>query len=212
MSTIIAVDGASPGIGKSTLCAALAPALGADQFREEEILTRPEFAPAADEFKTGGRIKPETILRSMREFAKTSGLVVTDALLPFVPSLLVWGYDETAIGEFHDALSQAIEPARVIFVYLDGDPDQALRRACEREEPGWLDWLLGKFGVPDRSAMIEHLRRQRDITLRLVARQPWSLVVLDADQPTDRVLADAIRDVRDHAAADGPRGRSNGGP
>lgn len=192
MTTIVAVDGASPGIGKSTLCTHLAQALGADHFREEEILTRPEFAAAAAEFNTGGRIELATILQAMREFGKTSKFVVTDALLPFVPSLLVWGYDETAIGEFHDELTQAIAPARVVFVYLDGDPDAALGRACVREEPGWLEWLIGKFGAPDRTAMIAHLRRQRDITLRLVARQPWSLVVLDADRPAGDVLRAAV--------------------
>lgn len=193
MRTIIAVDGASPGIGKSTLCAGLANALPADHFREEEILSRTEFAAAADEFNTTGRIHLDTILRSMQEFAKTSGCVVADALLPFVPSLLVWGYDETAIGEFHDRLTQAIHPAHVVFVYLDGDPDAALSRACVREEPSWLEWLIGKFGMPDRSAMIDHLHRQRDITLRLVARQPWTLILLDADQPAESVLRTAIQ-------------------
>lgn len=201
MTTIVAVDGASPGIGKSTLCRGLAEALGADHFREEEILIRPEFAAAAAEFNTRERVRLETILDAMREFAKTSDLVVTDALLPFVPSLLVWGYDEAAIGEFHDALTEAIEPARVVFVYLDGDPDAALRRACDREEPGWLDWLIDKFGVPHRPAMIAHLDRQRDITLRLVRRQPWSLVLLDADQPPELVLRSAIHEVRDHAGS-----------
>lgn len=203
MTTIVAVDGASPGIGKSTLCTHLAQALGADHFHEEEILTRPEFAAAAAEFNEGGRVALETILRAMREFAKASDIVVTDALMPFVPSLLVWGYDETAIGEFHDELTQAIAPARVVFVYLDGDPDVALGRACAREEPGWLEWLIGKFGVPDRAAMIAHLRRQRDITLRLVARQPWSLVVLDADQSAEMVLDAALHRLRDHAEGSG---------
>jgi thymidylate kinase len=203
MPTIIAVDGSSPGIGKSTLCTDLAKALGADHFREEEILTRPEFAAAAAEFNSGGVIRLETILQAMREFAKTSDGVVTDALLPFVPSLLVWGYDEAAIGEFHDALTRAIRPAHVVFVYLDGDPDAALRRACAREESGWLDWLIAKFGVPDRPAMIDHLRRQREITLRLVARQPWSLIVVDADQPADRVLKTTVQHLRDHAKSTG---------
>lgn len=55
---LISVIGNSPGVGKSTLCRALAEwltGLGAsvDHFEEPDILTRPAFRPVAEEFAGG---------------------------------------------------------------------------------------------------------------------------------------------------------------
>jgi len=201
---LVAVDGASPGVGKSTLCNGLAASLAAagtavDHFREEEILSRPEFADVAEQFTATQTVRLDSIVDAVTAFvinadANGTEVIVADALLPFIPSLIVWGYDESAIGAFLDRISAAIAPARVVLLYVDGDPDVALRRAADREEPGWLEWLVGKLGVPDRAAAIRHLENQRDLTLRLVGRQPWELIVLsDAlERSPDQLLQAAL--------------------
>ena len=57
MTILVSVWGAAPGAGKSTLCAGLCALLAGeglqvDHFREEEILTRPEFGEVAGEFRS----------------------------------------------------------------------------------------------------------------------------------------------------------------
>jgi nucleoside-triphosphatase THEP1 len=52
VTVLVTVWGSSPGIGKSTLCAGLSEwlsgaGLRVDLFREEEILTRPQYAEVA---------------------------------------------------------------------------------------------------------------------------------------------------------------------
>jgi len=201
---LVAVDGASPGVGKSTLCNGLAASLAdaghrVDHFREEEILTRPEFTDVATQFTTTKTVRPATFIQAVTDLlgnadANGTEIVVADALLPFIPSLLVWGYEESAINEFLTELSAAVVQTRIAFVYLDGIVDTSLARAEAREEPGWLDWLVDKLGQFDRAATVDYLAAQRDLTLRLVAAQPWDLVVLDnADQRlTANLLAEAM--------------------
>jgi broad-specificity NMP kinase len=59
MAVLVTVWGASPGVGKSTLCAGLSQSLveaglAVDHFREEEILTRPQFAAVAEDYRATG--------------------------------------------------------------------------------------------------------------------------------------------------------------
>ena len=182
----VAVAGAAPGIGKSTLAGALAGWLSAqglavDHFREEEILSRPEFAAVAAEFGAGGEVAPATLRAAMVDYvasirAAGTDVVVADALLPFVPSLLAWGHSETAISEFLADLASVLEPVTPLVLFLDGDPETALPRAAARENPQWLAWFLAKLGVPDLPAAAAFLRAQRDLILRVV---PWPVHVID---------------------------------
>lgn len=188
MALILAVTGVSPGIGKSTLCAALAARYESrgkrvDHFREEEILSRREFAELATEFHETRRVRPETILAAMREFADSfseTDVVIADALLPFVPSLNAWGHSEAEMAEFLDKLSAVLASHRTVVIYLDGDPETALPRAIAREEPGWLDGVVAKLadrGVTDRKSARTYLRNERGLTLRLLQDLPWRIVV-----------------------------------
>ncbi|MFB6952321.1 hypothetical protein ACFCXP_22060 [Streptomyces niveus] len=198
---LIAVVGSSPGVGKSTLCRALARVAAesgarVDHFEEADILTRPSFRPVADEFADGaGSVRPATLVESTRDYVARSradgvDVLVTDALLPFIPSLVAWGHDETAIAAVLADLAEAVRPTRVTVVYLRDDPDTALRRAVEREGPQWTDWYVTKLGaspgtrsVKDLASAAEHLRREEELTLTLLtARTDWHVLRVDVGQ------------------------------
>ena len=110
VALLISVWGASPGIGKSTLCAGLSQwlagaGLRVDHFREEEILTRPQFAAVAGHFQATGAVEPPALLTATTQFvdsvlARGDDVVVADALMPFVPSLLAMGHSDQAIHAF----------------------------------------------------------------------------------------------------------------
>lgn len=194
---LIAVVGSSPGVGKSTLCRALARRAAesgatVDHFEEADILSRPAFRPVAEEFAGGsGSVRPGTLVESTREYvakARAEGvdILVTDALLPFIPSLVAWGHDETAIAAVLAELARAVRPTHVSVVYLRDDPDTALRRAVAREGPAWLDWYVTKLGaapgtrsVKDLPSAAEHLRREEELTLRLLAGTHWRVLRVD---------------------------------
>ena len=150
MTVIIAVWGASPGIGKSTLCEGLASVLSGqvDLFREEDLPTRPAYATVTAEFEDSGRVALDTLRDATTRFVADCAsydAVVADALLPYVPSLLAFGHTEPEIDEFVDGLAAITAGVRTVVLFLDGDPATGLRRAAEREEPGWLDWYIGKL-------------------------------------------------------------------
>ncbi|OON78064.1 hypothetical protein B1H18_17775 [Streptomyces tsukubensis] len=194
---MITVVGSGPGVGKSTLCRSLALRLAeggerVDHFAEADILTRPAFRDVAAEFGDGsGVVRPETLLAAARAYvsaARAEGVdvMLTDALLPFIPSLVAWGHDEATIAGVLGALEDAVAPVRVTVVFLRDDPATALRRAVEREGRQWADWYVGKLnsspgtrGVHDLRTAAEHLAHETELTLRLLSTSRWDLVVVD---------------------------------
>jgi thymidylate kinase len=111
-------------------------------------------------------------------------VAVVDALLPFIPSLTAWGYDARAIDEFVGRLTGVLEGTRVLLVYLDGDPVETLRRAVEREDEDWLVWLAGQIGrEPEYEAMRPYFEDRRRLTLDLLAKYGWEVVLVDATKP-----------------------------
>ena len=71
MTVLVVAWGASPGIGKSTLCAGLSEwlsdaGLQVDHFQEEEILTRPQYADVASHFLATGEVEREALLLGYR--------------------------------------------------------------------------------------------------------------------------------------------------
>jgi len=194
MTVFVAVLGAAPGVGKSTLCDRLAAALAdrglsVDHFREEEILSRPAYAPVAAEFRASGVVRPETLLAATAEYVATAtgDVAVTDALFPYLPSLRAWGHLPEQITGFLVELARIVRP---VLLYVDGDPLAALPRAAAREQDaGWLDWHVGKLaaapgsGVRDVPTAAAYLRAERDLTLRLLA--DWDLHVLPAGPPEE---------------------------
>jgi thymidylate kinase len=207
VAVLIAVWGASPGIGKSTLCAGLAERLSAaglrvDHFQEEEILTRPQYAEVASHFVATGEVERDALLSATARFADSvlaagTDVVIADALMPYVPSLLAMGHSEQAITGFMADLADVLASLRPVMIFLDGDASAALSRAAAREKPGWLEWYIGKLAryrvqpeVHDRASAAEYLRREREITLSVVRRQSWGLVLIAhaAELAPDEVL------------------------
>ncbi len=211
MTVFVAVVGAAPGVGKSTLCEGLTDGLtdlglSVDCFREEEILSRPAYAAVAAEFRAGGVVRPETLLTATAEYVAsvTADVVIADALLPYLPSLRAWGHTPDQIAGFLDDLADIVQP---VALYLDGDPLAMLPRAAAREtDPDWLGWYVGKLaaargsGVHDLATAAAYLRAERDLTLRLLAR--WELHVLPTAAPDD-LLRDALALLADVLHLDG---------
>ena len=189
---IVAVVGASPGAGKSTLCTALARELAGrglrvDLFEEYDIRVRPAFADVAAEFRGGGAVSLPTFRTAVAAWVASldADVVIADALVPLVPSMLVWGHSEAAIAAFHAELAGLLTPT---VLYVDADPDTALARAEAREGPEWLPWFCRLVKVPDRAAAVGWLHHQRDVTLRVL---PWPVHVLPAGPP-EAVLRAAL--------------------
>ncbi|MFF0624699.1 hypothetical protein [Streptomyces sp. CB02959] len=194
---LISVIGSSPGVGKSTLCRAVAlwlTSVGAsvDHFEEADILTRSAFRPVAEEFAGGASaVQPAALVECTRAYIAESlaagkDYLVTDALLPFIPSLVAWGHDEGTLVHVMEELARAVEPAQVTVVYVHDNPETALRRAVEREGDAWEDWYVRKLSgspgtraVHDLSSAAAHLRFEADLTCRLLAQTPWHVLSLD---------------------------------
>ena len=169
-----------------------APALG--RHGEAEILSRPSFRAVAEEFAEGrGSVRPRTLIDAARAYAAENreagvDVLVTDALIPFVPSLVAWGHDERAIAGIVSDLEDAVAPTRVTVVYLRDVPEQALQRAIEREGPEWAQEYVGKLGrwpgtraVTDAASAAAHLRSERELTLRVLAATGWKVIVVDVE-------------------------------
>jgi hypothetical protein len=205
MTRLIAVFGASPGIGKSTLSETLAVSAErsgrVDLFHEEEILSRPEFAAAAAQFRESGAVDLDVLLDASERFVESAlnfDIVVTDALFPFVPSLLAWGHDEETIQSFVATLRTILEPLCPVTLYLDGDPAQALLRTVSRSGDEWLTRFVTKTAsykvtppIRDLNDTIAFLRRERDVTLRSMKTAGFEIVTLsDAHARSTDELAD----------------------
>jgi hypothetical protein len=207
MTTLVAVFGASPGIGKTTLARRLAAdaprGLHVDQFDEGDVLSRPEFATVAAQFGATGVVDLDALLDASARFVDTAvtfDLVITDTLFPFVPSLLAWGHDELTIRKFLTQLHTILQPLNPVIVYLDGEPADALPRAAARDGDAWLDAFLAKVStyktVPaalDLAGAVLYLQHERDVTLRSLAEAGYVVVVLtDAHlRSADDLAADA---------------------
>ena len=144
-----------PESGKSTLCAGLSQLLAGaglrvDHFREEEILTRPQFAAVAEHFRATGAVEAPMLLTATAQLvdsvlASAGDVVVADALMPFVPSLLAMGHSDQAISAFMASLGDILAPLGPVMIFLDGNARTALSRAAAREGPAWLQWYTGQL-------------------------------------------------------------------
>jgi hypothetical protein len=183
-----------------------ADGLVVDHFREEEVLTRPQFAAVAAEFATDGRVAVGTLLAATELFvadvlAGGADVVVADALVPYVPTLLAMGLGDDEVDAFAAELAELLAPLRPVMVYLDGDPSVALRRAEAREGDGWLAAYVAKlagYGVRPAVRDVEsagaYLWREREVTWRVIGDGPCGLVVVPGvtEVPVEGVL-DAVR-------------------
>jgi thymidylate kinase len=212
MTVLIAVTGAAPGMGKSTICAGLHRWLAdagmpAELFGEEDVFTRGEFADVAAEFNATGVAGRRTILASMADYVSAiqtaaPDVTVTDSLVPFTHSLLAWGHADETIAGFLAELAELLKPVHPVIIYLDGDPRIALKRAADRDGPGWLGWFIGKLvryqvqpAVSDFETACAYLERERETTLRLLRGGGWRVIVIDgADSLPVSAVLDGCRD------------------
>ena len=181
VTVLIAIWGASPGVGKSTLCAGL-------------------------EFQATGVVELDTLLTASARFvgailASADDVVVADALVPFVPSLLAWGHSDRVIGTFIAGLAEILAPVGPVLVYLDGSAEAGLARAARRDGPQWLDGYIGKLAryqvrprVRDLASAARYLRRERAVTLAAARRQGWGIVRVD--RATELTPGQVLRIVR----------------
>ncbi|MGY1433757.1 hypothetical protein [Streptomyces reniochalinae] len=210
---VVSVIGSSPGVGKSTLCRAVAEWLAGtgasvDHFEEADILTRAAFRPVAEEFAGGeAAVRPETLIECTRAYvdemvAQGTDYAVTDALVPFIPSLVAWGHQERTLSRVMGELVRALEPAaQVTVVYVHDDPTRALRRAVQREGETWADWYVRKLAaspgtrtVHDLPSAAAHLHAEADLTLRLLARTPWQVLTVNVGTRTAQETFACVRD------------------
>ena len=223
MTVLISVCGASPGVGKSTLCGGLArwltdAGLRVDHFREEEILTRPQFAAVAEQFKANGTVELGTLRAATAEFvaavvASGDDVVIADALMPYVPTLLAMGHGEGTIEAFMTDLTEVLAPVGPVMLFLDGNAGAALPRAARREGEQWLDWYVAKLSgyevtpaVTDVASAVRYLRREREVALDVVRREGWGLAVVErADELSrEEVLRVARRELKPWLGAIAP--------
>lgn len=207
VAVLIAVWGAAPGIGKSTVCASLAQwlmdaGLKVDHFAEEEVFTRPQFAEVAAHFRATRSVEPAMLLAAASRFARSVladdiDVAAADALVPFVPSLLAVGCDDDEIDRFVSDLTTELAPLEPVLLFLDGDPAVALARAAEREGPHWLEWYMAKlarYGLTpepgDLASAITYLERERRVTLAAARKAGWRVITIEhaTELPVTEVL------------------------
>jgi thymidylate kinase len=211
VAVLVAVWGASPGIGKSTLCTGLSrwladAGLGVDHFQEEEVLTRPQFATVAEEFQADGTIQLASLLTATASFVESVlaggvDVVVADALVPYIPTLLAMGHSDQVISAFMAELTEILAPLLPVVVFLDGDAATALSRAAAREGPDWLDWYIGKLAryqvhppVHDAASAADYLSRERAVTLSEIRCHGWDLITIEG--ATSRSPEDVLQAAR----------------
>jgi hypothetical protein len=143
---LILVNGALPGLGKSTLSRGLAArlrdgGLDVEEFEEQAILDRPEFAAAIGEWRSTSRVSFETLLVGTHAYLEAcrrrrADVYVVDSLLPFLPSLFAWGCSDGEIRGFFSELRALMRGFEVLLLQLEGDATTGLQRAAGRELRG----------------------------------------------------------------------------
>lgn len=192
MTRIVAVAGVAPAVGTSTLAVGLHDwmterGLSVDLVEEDEVLTRPVFAPMARELAVTGICTVATLTSSIEAFVNEVAesaydVVICDALFPFVRSLHDWDSGEIAIDGFLADCTRALAAVPFTLVYVDADIYAALRHADVREPSGWLEWYLANMIRDEPSAdldpvdvAVDLLARERDEALRLMTQHGWDV-------------------------------------
>ncbi len=207
MPVLLAVVGAAPAVGKSSLARGLrdwlaARGLDVDHVEEDEIFVRPAFAPLARELAVRESVAVETLVATIADFVTAAGddartVLLFDSLFPFVTFLSGWGYGEHRIAGFFEEMSARLGSTRVVVVYVDADIPTALAKAEAREPPGWLEWYVDNLvrstpatGTPG-DMVVDRLTQERELTLRLIQQHQWELVqVPNSDLLTvDQILS-----------------------
>lgn len=177
-------------------------------FLESMIGEREEFAEVMSSFRATGSATRAALLAATRRFADSyragpPAVVIQDMLLPYLPSLLAWGFSDTEIVELFGDVAAACSGIELIQVHLDGSPKLSLQRAVDREDSSWLSWMIAKVSryadaptpLTDLPSLVDYFEGARQRTHRLLAEAPWPVVVIDADHGQEHALNDARRAV-----------------
>jgi hypothetical protein len=207
------VTGAAPGLGKSTMARCLGDRLDLNGrevvvFLEAMIAERDEFADVMSSFRSTGIASGAALVEATRRFAATyrggsPAIVIQDMLLPYLPSLLAWGFLDSEIADLFAQIAAVCSGIQLVQVHLDGSPALSVPRAVEREEPPWLDWEIAKVSryadatapVTDLASLVEYFEGARRRTRKLLAEAPWPVIVVDVDHGHDRAIDDAANEL-----------------
>jgi shikimate kinase len=135
MTVLITVWGASPGVGKSTLCAGLSrwlvdEGLRVDHFREEEILTRPQFAAVAEEFKATRAVVLGTLLETTAEFVDSVLATGGDVVIADARSAFTWRDGNLTLAKMTQA-PHRVRRVRPVELHPNSPPDAWTARQCD---------------------------------------------------------------------------------
>ena len=202
---MVLVFGDGPGLGKSTLAREVAAALRARGrpvrlFAEEDFWTAAEFGEVMREFKATGRVARQTLLDAAAAYAATiaaadESVFVLDSLLPYLPSLLAWGWSDAEITEFLDEMAAVLNSFDVVYLHLVGDLDAALSRAEAREGDRWLAQIIRKYGVATRNELLAQFSAEAARAATILDGAPWPVVFINADAGARHAMDEAVRAV-----------------
>lgn len=162
-------------------------------FEEAEIKAHPAFVSLWAEFQATGQVTTNALIDSAGDYlnrldASSVEVAILDALFPYLPSLLAWGYSDVAIAAFFEQLGIVFGARPVIELHLVGDLTTALARATGREADGWLEAMISKLAAHesaspvvdecDAAKLLEALARR---SRRLLEEAPWPVVFVDPD-------------------------------
>ncbi|WP_091521866.1 hypothetical protein [Microlunatus soli] len=162
-------------------------------------MTHPDYRTVAAEFGDSAQVAPGTLIDAFARYAgrcidNGRDLVITDALIPHIPSLLAWGHSESEIASVITELEKVSGDLTVIIIMLTSDPAVTLPRAIAREADGWADSYIQKLTaapgtahVVDLPTAIQHLRDEAAVSRRLISRSGWQLITVDATADPSRV-------------------------
>jgi hypothetical protein len=203
---LILVKGALPGLGKSTLSRGLAArlrdgGLDVEEFEEQAILDRPEFAAAIGEWRSTSRVSFETLLVGTHAYLEAcrrrrADVYVVDSLLPFLPSLFAWGRSDGEIRGFFSELRALMRGFEVLLLQLEGDATTGLQRAAGREAEGWLPRFVAKVHdyeddgrtTRDFESVVAYLESAASRSRKLLSRAPWRVWFVQVEQDCELVL------------------------
>jgi hypothetical protein len=214
---VILVNGAGPGLGKTTLVRSLATALEqkgltVELFSESDILTCSEFAAVMQEFRARPRVELPTLLEAAQAYLAACAqggrdVYVLDALLPYWLSLSAWGYDESEVQQFLANLGAVAGGVRLVELYLDGDLQAGVLRAAAREGAGWIESQIAKIsGFPqvgrsprNGADVAAYYRAASDERAAVRFAAPWPTYTIDARRSQQECLDESLRLLDAHA-------------
>jgi hypothetical protein len=195
---IVMVTGGAPGVGKTELSRLLAQWCAesgwtVERFDEADIFERVEFAELMAVWARGERPTLDLILGTVQAYIDTcdaSGVdvFVQDALFPFLPSLLAWGFDDQQITRFLARLEQVCGAWRLVQIHLIGDPAVAIPRAARREGDAWLPHFIervsafsGGQSVVDIETLADYFDKTDARIQGLLRKVPWPVCIISAE-------------------------------